>query len=113
METSQKLVTESMFTQKLRWALRSMGLLCPVTPEQVKVFESKGNSKRELHALLTDPIAMLDRGYIGPSVAKTILKTQQPQTIRYAARKGDHISDETWQLMENDRLKALEAKNKK
>ena len=90
-----------------------MGLLCPVTPEQVKVFESKGKSKHELPALLTDPIAMLDRGYIGPSVPITILKPQQPQTTRYAARKGNQISDETWQLMENDRLKALEVKNKK
>jgi hypothetical protein len=110
MKNSQKQVTEAMFTQNLRGALRSRGLLCPVTPEQVEVFESSKTCKQELPALLADPIAMLDRGYIGPSALTTCSEPPQTSSTRYAARKGVKISDDTWQKMQEDRKKAREQK---
>ena len=85
-----------------------MGLLCPVTPEQVKVFEKSKTSKTELPELLTDPIAMLDRGYIGPAAPKTCSTIHQHTTLKYAARKGMNITDETWQKMHTSKVNEQE-----
>jgi len=81
-----------------------------VTPEQVEVFEKSKTSKQELPALLADPIAMLDRGYIGPSAHTTCSEPPQTITTRYAARKVLKISDDTWQKMQEDRKKAKDNK---
>jgi len=83
--------------------------MSPVTPEQVEFFEQSKTSRTEIPDLLADPIAMLDRGYIGPPEAKTITKPhEETDTHACAARKGLNISEQTWQKMHEDRNRAEE-----
>lgn len=81
--------------------------MSPVTPEQVELFEQSKASHHDIPDLLADPIAMLDRGYIGPPKAKTsIQQHEETATHACAARKGLNISEQTWNKMHEDRKQA-------
>lgn len=81
----------------------------PETPAQVDAFESRHPKKVKLPDLLSDPIAMLRRGYIIPQ-ANTINSNATPNETqtshRMAARNGLNLSADTLRKMDEDRKKA-------
>jgi len=78
----------------------------PETPAQVEAFESRHRKKVKLPALLSDPIAILERGYIYPNATTTVSLNQTPQIHRMAARKGLNLSADTLRKMDEDRKNA-------
>jgi len=84
------------------------GRIFPETPEQVDAFESRNPKKEKLPDLLSDPTAMLKRGFIlqQADTNKTMTEPENCTLESMAARKGLKISPETLQKMQVDRLKA-------
>ena len=87
--------------------LRKTGRFFPVTPEQVDAFEQRHRKKEQIPVLLSDPIAILERGYTEyKKVAYTLTPTQSTQSLGMAARSGLNLSADTLRKMEEDRQKA-------
>jgi len=90
-----------------------MGEMIPATPKQVEAFEKKNAQNTILPDLLSNPLAMLERGHIRPAQPE---KTESNTTVtdyKMAARNLKKLSPETLRKMEEDRNKFLEALNKK
>lgn len=87
--------------------LRDTGRMFPVTPEQVDAFEQRHRKKEQIPELLSDPIAILERGYIEyKNIVYTLTPTQPTQSQSMAARSGLNLSADTLRKMEEDRQKA-------
>jgi hypothetical protein len=81
----------------------------PETPEQVEAFEHRHRKNVKLPDLLTDPIAMLRRGYIMPQANTIETSAENNEGHSMAARQGLKLSADTLQKMKEDRQKAEEA----
>lgn len=80
----------------------------PETPAQVEAFERRHRKNVKLPDLLTDPIAMLRRGYIMPQNDIEDTSDEKTEGHSMAARQGLNLSADTLQKMKEDRLKAEE-----
>ena len=108
MKSKQPKADEKKSAELLKKFLRTTGRIFPETPEQVDAFESRNHKKEKLPDLLSNPTAMLQRGFILQQ-AETNQTMTEPENCTFesmAARKGLKISAETLQKMKADRLKA-------
>ena len=78
----------------------------PETPAQVDAFESRHRKKVKLPDLLSDPIAMLRRGFILQQAETTPTTNEIPTGQSMAARNGLKLSADTLRIMDEDRQKA-------
>jgi hypothetical protein len=78
----------------------------PETPAQVEAFESRHRKKVKLPDLLSDPIAMLRRGYILQQAETPTAPNETPTGQSMAARNGLNLSADTLRKIDEDWLKA-------
>lgn len=104
--TPKKRKEEEKFEEELKNFLRSTGRMFPETPAQVDAFERRHPKKVILPALLSDPLAILERGYILPQPETSETMNETNDSYRRAARNGLNLSADTLHKMEEDRKKA-------
>ena len=100
-----QIMSDEIFEKKLEFFLRSTGRLFSITPAQVEAFE-KLNPTYPTTTFQTDPMAILERGYINYTLPKVSPDTlPENDWLRMAARNGREIPADILRKMNEDREK--------
>ena len=97
METKNGFLTnepnDSKLMQLIAHAMRKKGRMIPTTEAEVNAMPKSKSDQEALPDMLADPMAMLNRGYMKPSVDS--IKVNEPEAFGIAARNGNGLSKET------------------